>query len=122
MTFKNLTRMAVGALILSVASSASAQQPALLMTNGNIVTLDSNDSIASSVLIRNGRIAAVGDDLQAPTGAEIIDLQGHTVIPGLMDSHVHFVRAGLRPGYDMREVERVRSIAELLAALRHQGV
>ena len=118
MTFKNLTRMAVGALILSVASSASAQQPALLMTNGNIVTLDSNDSIASSVLIRNGRIAAVGDDLQAPTGAEIIDLQGHTVIPGLMDSHVHFVRAGLRPGYDMREVERVRSIAELLAALR----
>ena len=117
MTLKNLTLMAVGALILSVASSASAQQPALLLTNGNIVTLDSNDTIASSVLIRNGRIAAVGDDLPAPAGAEIIDLQGHTMIPGLMDSHVHFIRAGLRPGYDMREVERVRSIAELQAAL-----
>lgn len=63
MTFKNLTLMAVGALILNVASSASAQQPALLLTNGNIVTLDSNDTIASSVLIRNGRIAAVGDEL-----------------------------------------------------------
>ena len=36
---------------------------------------------------------------------------------GVQDSHVHFIRHGLRPGYDMREVEAVRSISALQAAL-----
>ena len=117
MPYRKLTLTTAGALLMAIASGASAQEPALFLTNGNIVTLDSNDSIANSVLVRNGRVAAVGNDLQAPAGAEVIDLQGHTMIPGLMDSHVHFIRAGLRPGYDMREMESVRSIAELQDAL-----
>ena len=117
MALKNPTLMATGTLILCLAFSVSAQEPALLLTNGNIVTLDSNDNVANSVLVRNGRVAAVGNNLQAPAGAEVIDLQGHTMIPGLMDSHVHFIRAGLRPGFDMRDVESVRSIAELQDAL-----
>ena len=118
MPCRKLTLTTAGALLMAIASGASAQEPALFLTNGNIVTLDSSDSIANSVLVRNGRVAAVGNDLQAPAGAEVIDLQGHTMIPGLMDSHVHFIRAGLRPGYDMREMESVRSIAELQDALR----
>ena len=118
MPYRKLTLTTAGALLMAIASGASAQEPALFLTNGNIVTLDSSDSIANSVLVRNGRVAAVGNDLQAPAGAEVIDLQGHTMIPGLMDSHVHFIRAGLRPGYDMREMESVRSIAELQDALR----
>ena len=117
MPYRKLTLTTAGALLMAIASGAPAQEPALFLTNGNIVTLDSNDSIANSVLVRNGRVAAVGNDLQAPAGAEVIDLQGRTMIPGLMDSHVHFIRAGLRPGYDMREMESVRSIAELQDAL-----
>ena len=110
-------RTAFGALLMAIATIAAGQEPATLLSNGNVVTLDADNTIVNSVLVRGGRIEAVGNDLQAPAGAQVIDLQGHTMIPGLMDSHVHFIRAGLRPGYDMREVESVRSIARLQATL-----
>ena len=100
-------------------AGAQAQDGAnLMLVNGRIHTLDADNSIVSSVLIQNGRIVAVGDDLEEPAGGvEVIDLEGHTAIPGLIDSHVHFIRAGLRPGYDMRGIESARSISELQAAV-----
>lgn len=100
-----------------LSSPVIAQGNNLFLTNGNILTLDENDSVVNSVLVSNGRIAELGNDLQAPAGVQTVDLDGRTMIPGLMDSHVHFIRHGLRPGYDMREIESVRSIAELQAAL-----
>ena len=115
--FKNLAWMAGGVLALGMAANAAAQEPEIFLTNGNIVTLDADDTVVNSVLVRQGRIAAVGNDLQASAEARVIDLEGRTLIPGLMDSHVHFIRAGLRPGYDLREVESVRSVAQLQAAL-----
>ena len=104
-------------LVCVCGTKVSAQENNLFLTNGNILTLDENDSVVNSVLVGNGRIAALGNDLQAPDGVQTVDLDGRTMIPGLMDSHVHFIRHGLRPGYDMREIESVRSIAELQTAL-----
>jgi hypothetical protein len=43
----------------------------------------------ASVLIVEGRIAAVGEGLQAPPGTPALDLQDHTCLPGLIDLHVH---------------------------------
>ena len=43
----------------------------------------------ATVLVRNGRIAAVGPQLQAPDSARVIDAQGKTLLPGLIDSHTH---------------------------------
>ncbi len=103
---------------LSVAGLSVAQDAGLLLTNGNIITLDEDNPVVDSVFVRLGRIADVGDGLEAPEGAEVIDLQGRTMIPGLIDSHLHFIRAAQRPGYDMREVEAARSIAEFQSALR----
>ena len=117
MALKNTTLIAVAALSLGSVGQSVAQEAGLLLSNGNIMTLDANDSIVNSVLVRDGRIVAVGNDLQAPAGAQLIDLEGRTMIPGLMDSHLHFIRHGQRPGYEMREVETVRSIAEFQAAL-----
>lgn len=118
---KNITIVAVAIVSLGPVMHVAAQEAGLLLTNGKIATLDANDSIVDSVLVRNGRIAAVGNDLEAREGAVVIDLEGRTLIPGLMDSHVHFIRAGLRPGYDMREVEAVRSIPALQAALERKA-
>lgn len=43
----------------------------------------------ATVLVRNGRIAALGPQVQAPDGARIIDARGKTLLPGLIDSHTH---------------------------------
>ena len=64
-----------------------------------------------SILVRDGRIAAIGPDLSAAPGARVIDATGLTALPGLIDSHVHFVYAsgsGYRGDTDatIRELNR----------------
>ena len=86
----------------------------LALINGRFLTMDDNDSVVSAVAIRNGRIAEVGRHAQAiGPCAQTINLRGATVIPGLIDSHVHFIRCGLNPGHEVRIIETASSIAEL---------
>jgi predicted amidohydrolase YtcJ len=86
----------------------------LALINGRFLTMDHKDSVVSAVAIRNGRIAEVGRHAQAiGPCAQTINLGGATVIPGLIDSHVHFVRCGLNPGHEVRIIETASSIAEL---------
>ena len=62
----------------------------LLIKNGYIKTMVSNDIENGCVLIDdNGKIAAVGADIVAPEGAEIIDAEGRLVTPGCVDAHSH---------------------------------
>jgi predicted amidohydrolase YtcJ len=67
--------------------------------NGKVVTLDSSDTIASAVAVKDGRILAVGSDEQvkqfANPGAHLIDLGGKTMLPGLIDAHTHLAWAAL---------------------------
>jgi predicted amidohydrolase YtcJ len=94
-----------------------AEAADLVLYNGKIVTVDGGFSIARAVAIRGDRFIAVGDDarVRALAGAKTrqIDLGGRTLIPGLMDGHLH--NAGGGPGVDL---SRARSIDELLAAVR----
>jgi predicted amidohydrolase YtcJ len=61
--------------------------------NGKIITIDAKDTVAEAMLISGDRIIAIGDTKEileiTPTWAEKIDLEGRTVIPGIVDSHVH---------------------------------
>lgn len=50
-----------------------------------------------SVLVQDGRIAAVGADLIAPEGATVLDARGMTLMPGLIDCHVHVVASSFNP-------------------------
>jgi predicted amidohydrolase YtcJ len=88
----------------------------LVLYNGKIVTVDGSFSIAQAVAIRGERFIAVGanDAVRATGGPNTkqIDLNGRTVIPGLIDGHLH--NAGGGPGVDL---SKVRSMAELLAAV-----
>ena len=84
-----------------------------VLTNGRILTVDADDSIESAVRIRDGRIVAVGDDVGTHACDRLVDLGGRTAVPGLINNHLHYLRAGMRPGYDVREVETTTSITEL---------
>jgi hypothetical protein len=93
---------------------------ALTFVNGRIHTMDDSGSVVSAVAIRNGRFVSVGNAANPGPGARVINLKGRTVVPGLLESHTHFVSLANRPGYHV-VLERARSIAEvqeLLAARR----
>jgi predicted amidohydrolase YtcJ len=111
---------------LTLVSPAAHAQPAaeptcipdadLLLVNGRIHTMDAEDRVASSVHILGDTVAAVGDSLQPSACTRTIDLQGRTVVPGLIDNHNHIVLLGLRPGHDTR-LENAASIDAVLETL-----
>ena len=72
--------------------------PDLVFSNGKVVTVDDRFTIAQAVAVKGDRIIAVGSNQDiaklAGSGTKTIDLMGRTVIPGLIDNHLHLLRAG----------------------------
>jgi predicted amidohydrolase YtcJ len=110
-------------IVPTVVVAAAAQAPLprppapdLILINGRVITVDRNFTIAPGVAISGDRILTTGneDQLRAIAGAStrIVDLKGHTVIPGLMDNHLH--GAGGGPGIDL---SRARSLGDVYAAI-----
>lgn len=86
---------------------ASAGEPAdVILVNGKVVTVDDRFTLAQAVAIKGQRIAAVGGNAEIRERAggttRVIDLQGRTVIPGLIDNHAHFIRVAEKWHYEMR--------------------
>jgi predicted amidohydrolase YtcJ len=109
------------------ASPTLAQTPDTLLINGTVVTLTGpdNDIIAEAIAITGDRISAVGrtTDLAQTAGPKttIIDLGGHTVLPGFIDAHGHFPSTGLIEKHfvDLNSppIGSVTSIDETVSAL-----
>ena len=87
-------------VIAAVMLIAQAPAPDTILTNGKIVTVDDRFRIAQAVAIRGDRIVAVGanQDITRLAGPATrrIDLQGKSVVPGLIDNHMHLMRAASR--------------------------
>ena len=107
--------------MLSCASAAVAQPRETILLDGKIVTLDAAQPLAEALAVRDGRIVAVGPsaDVRARAGPDtrVVDLGGRTVIPGLIDSHIHAIRAGLTYATEVHWIG-ARSLAEALDRLR----
>lgn len=90
--------------------------PETILYNGKIVTVDESFSYAEAVAIADGRFTAVGGDEEirelAGPDTRLVDLGGRTVIPGMMDNHLHGVGGG--PGVDL---SRTRTLDEVLGAI-----
>src|SRR5439155_646209 len=96
----------------------------LIILNGNFITLDPAAPRASAMAVREGRIAAVGNEHDVKkigdwAGFERIDLAGKTVTPGFIDSHIHLLAYGaqLLKQADLVGSESVDEIQERLAQL-----
>src|SRR5688572_17281941 len=102
------------------AAGARATTETLALVNGRIHTMDMRNTIASAVAIRNGRFVSVGDTVARGAGVRVIDLRGRTVVPGLIEPHVHLVSLANRPGYHtiLENTTSIRQIQETLAARR----
>jgi len=61
----------------------------ILIKNGYIKTMAGNDIVNGQILIENGKIKAVGNDLEVPEDIEIIDAKGFLITPGLVEGHCH---------------------------------
>lgn len=72
---------------------ARADTADTIFINGNILTMDGDNSIVQAVAVRDGKIAASGPDDEirkyADRQTEVVDLKGHTVLPGFIDGHAH---------------------------------
>jgi predicted amidohydrolase YtcJ len=91
--------LAVIGVTMLLAAPAWSQQADIVLIDGRIVTLDDQFPTREALAIRDGRIIALGTTAEvrklAGAKSRVIDLKGHTVIPGLIDSHMHAIRAAL---------------------------
>jgi predicted amidohydrolase YtcJ len=102
-----------------------SQIASLILTNGQFHTLNSEAPLAEAVAIKDGKIIAAGSDSFvmsfSDSQTQRIDLKGHTVIPGLNDSHLHLIRGGLNYNLELRW-EGVPSLADALRMLKEQAL
>ena len=91
-----------GAEVTTTSTEASEVTADLVFTNANVITMDDTAPRAEAVAITDDVISVVGDraTVEALIGDEtrVIDLDGATVIPGLVDAHSHFFGEGMTQG------------------------
>ncbi len=85
-------------LVAFVPRTAAAQVADLIVTNARIYTVDENRPVVEAMAIRDGRVVATGPargimTMRGPA-TQVLDLHGRTVIPGMIDAHVHLLNLG----------------------------
>ena len=104
-------------ICLIVLSSVSPLRAQLLIANTTVVDVENKKLLPSrDVWIQNGIITAVGHKIKAPAGTQVFDGSGKYLIPGLVDTHVHFFQSGgvyTRP--DILDLRKFKPYAEEIA-------
>jgi predicted amidohydrolase YtcJ len=106
-----------------LAACAPPREPAeILFVNGRFVTLDESTPEAEAIAVRDGRILAVGTreeiEKHRRDDTEIVDLEGLTVVPGLIDAHEHFPDIGKR--VQQVFLDETKSAAEALEIVKRE--
>jgi len=133
-TRRDFMRSAAAAAGVSVIGGAAAEREGerdddrrerngeadLILVNGRIHTMDGQNSVVSSVSIKDGRFLEVGREARTQRGSRtrIIDLRGRTVVPGIIDNHNHIVLMGNRPGYHtpLENALSIQDVQQIYAA------
>lgn len=95
-----------------------------ILTNGKILTVDQDFSEVQAMAVADGLIVATGSNEEmmayAGTNTEVTDLDGQTVVPGLIDNHMHYVRA-TKHWYRSVRLDGVKSRAEALTMIQERA-
>lgn len=117
MTMKRLGWL-LGGVSLAGAGQAAARD--IVLVNAKVYTADSRRTVASAITIRDDRIVYVGNEARARAAAgadaEVRDLGGKLILPGLVDSHIHPERVIDYPACDLES--KPLSLAALSRAVR----
>lgn len=128
-----LAGIAVAPLVFVASCENSADSPApksLALTNARLIDGTGGPVIENAtVLVSGDRITAAGNGVGVPDGAEVLDLRGKTVLPGLIDAHVHLggLATGNTPAFGGRALTdnyaeaRSRSLAYGVTTVRSVG-
>ncbi|MGH9319153.1 MAG: amidohydrolase [Vicinamibacteria bacterium] len=94
----------------------------LILKNANVITLDDATPRAEAIAFRGDRIAAVGSDEEierlSGDSTETLDLEGATVVPGLIDAHMHFSTLGWQA--KQLYLDETKSPEEAVAIVKEQ--
>src|SRR4051812_12648003 len=92
-------RLCLVLLLTLLAPPALALPADLVLRVGKVITVDTGWHVAQAVAVRGGRFVAIGDDATLARyvgpNTQVIELGGKTVVPGLIDSHLHQLFAAL---------------------------
>lgn len=117
---KNGLRALMFAFLGAFPASALAESADIVFLNGKALTVDANFSTREAVAVQGERILSVGSSARirrlAGPRTKVIDLKGKTLIPGLIDNHVHFIRHALRWEHEAR-IDGVVSRAKALSII-----
>jgi predicted amidohydrolase YtcJ len=112
-----MNRLAALLLCASLLGCADRAPADLILTGGKIALVDSAFSLVETVVVRDGRVLAVGDDALADAyeAPRVIELNGRLVVPGFNDTHTH-IRGTARRHIDLGGVGSIAEIQDLIRA------
>jgi imidazolonepropionase-like amidohydrolase len=93
-----MTRQLSAVFLALAAGTAALQAETIAIRGGTILTVTRGTIENGTVLIRDGKIAAVGTDVSVPADARILDASGRFVMPGIIDAHSHIAAESINEG------------------------
>lgn len=104
--------------------SENKTPPNWILTNGKILTVDNDFTIVEAIAIKDSCIIGTGTTKEmlslASSSTKVTDLKGQTIIPGLIDNHMHFVRAA-KHWYRMVRWDNITSRKEALEMVKNRA-
>src|SRR5262245_36414319 len=113
----------LASLLVEVTFAAEVREPAdLVVVNGKVLAVDERFTTAEAAAIRGGYFVFVGSTAEARKligdATRVIDAKGKSVVPGLIDTHVHAI--GVAQGEAVDPFRQLGSIAEIQAWVREK--
>ena len=112
----------VGGLALSLATGVAAAQaptrsasrsggPPILIKNATVLTVTKGTLANTDVLLQNGKIAQIAQNIAAPAGTQVIDASGKYLMPGIIDPHSHMMSDAINEGsLSVTSMVRIRDV------------